>query len=153
MDRKVKGITLIELLIAITIMAIILSLAVPSFIRWKQRYSIESDMRTLQSLLQEARIKAFSEKFSFDVIINGDTICYKCDTNDSECVSKYGTNCIKTSSLNYRYGTAVISISNRGIFTTQTTIYYPGSNTSAIDCIVISNLRVKVGKYNGSKCQ
>lgn len=153
MDRKIKGITLIELLFVIAIIAVILAIAVPTFSKWVIKYRVESDMRTIQSLLQEARLKAFSEKINLSFEINGSSACYKCDPDDTVCTNRYGGNCIKTSDLNYNYGNININITNRGVFSNQITIRYTETNDVSIDCVSVSNLRVKVGKYNGTTCQ
>ncbi|WP_457643463.1 pilus assembly FimT family protein [Persephonella sp.] len=149
MVRKIKGFSLIEALIVVAIIAVLLAIAVPPLTKWRMAYNIESDMKKIQSTLQEARSKAFTEKIELSVDVSSNTICYRCQSTDSICVSKYGTGCIKTENLAYTYDSKTVNISKRGTFSNNTTIKYPTENPASFDCVVISNLRAKLEKCNG----
>ena len=64
MARKIKGFTLLELLIVIAMMAVLLAIAIPAFSKWVKKYNIESDTKKIYAFLQEARAKAFAEKIT-----------------------------------------------------------------------------------------
>ncbi|WP_457624702.1 prepilin-type N-terminal cleavage/methylation domain-containing protein [Persephonella sp.] len=149
MDRKIKGLTVVELVVAVVILAIILAIAIPPFMGWLRKYNIEKDMKTIQATLQEARMRAFSEKIDLTVTVSGNQICYKCSTDDSNCISKYGTDCLKTVDLSYNYPSVNIEISKRGVFSTANTIGYTSENSASYDCVKISNLRAVLEKCNG----
>ena len=152
MDRKIKGISLIELLIVIALIAVLAALATPPLLKWRQAYYIESDVKQLASVLQNARMKAFSEKIDLSANLNGNSVCVLCDTNSTDntaCTNKYNSNCIISYQLKFNYGNYSIPITKRGVFSTNITIKYPGSNPASYDCLVISNLRTKLEKCNG----
>ncbi len=110
----------------------------PAFSKWRLSYNIESDMRKIKAILQEGRMQAFTKKIDLYVVLSRTTI--------SLCKDNAGTDCIKTTKLNYTYGNYTVGISKRGIFTNQLTISYPSSNPSSKDCIIVSRLRVELEK-------
>jgi Tfp pilus assembly protein FimT len=130
-------------------MAIILSIAIPAFIKWINRYKIESDTKTVYSFIQEAREKAFAEKIKLDVELNGKSICYKCDSSDNNCTSAYGTGYIKCTNLNFALSGNPVNISTRGTLQGGP-IYYNGQNDAQYDCVRVSDIRVKMEKCNGN---
>jgi prepilin-type N-terminal cleavage/methylation domain-containing protein len=159
MDRKMikikEGFSVVELIIVIGIMAIIATIAIPEFTKWKTKYSIESDVKEIKDFLQQARMKAFTEKIELDVFsdASGKKICFKCDSNDSDCTSKYGTGNISCLDLENTFTFSNFGISKRGTLANRT-IRYSGSYSGNItyDCIAIKSIRIKAGKYNGTKC-
>lgn len=64
MDREIniKGITLIEILVVLSIMGILLSIGIPQYTKWKTKYDYECDIKELYSLLSDARMKSYTQK-------------------------------------------------------------------------------------------
>ncbi len=150
MDRKIKGFSLIELLVVVVIMIIILSIGIPGFLKWIVKYRIESDTTTIYSFLQDQRVKAFAEKINLNIDVLDNEICSKCDTNDSTCKSLYSTGNIKCEYLNYKFkANKKISISERGTFS-RGTIYYPSKNDAKYDCVKVGNINIRMEKCNGT---
>lgn len=149
MVRKIKGFTLLELLIVIAMMAVLLAIAIPAFSKWIKKYNIESDTKKIYALLQEARAKAFAEKIKLDAVISGNQICIKCDSNDNSCTSLYGNGNIKCAKLKYSFSGNTVNISKRGTMSGGP-IYYNGSNDAQYDCVRVSDIRVKLEKCNGN---
>ena len=149
MDRKIKGFTLIELLVVIVVIAIIASIAIPDFLNWIKKYEIESDTKRIYAFLQEARAKAFAEKIKLDIILSGNKICMKCDSEDNDCKSLYATDNIKCIQLKYSFSGNTVNVSKRGTFYGGP-IYYSLSNDASYDCVRVSDIRAKVEKCNGN---
>lgn len=69
--RKNAGFTLTEIMVAIAVIAILASLAVPNFIGWLPNYRLRSGAEDIQSTLQLARVTAIKRNatatVSFDI--------------------------------------------------------------------------------------
>ncbi len=143
MVRKMRGISLIEVLVVIAILVILLTLAFLSFNRWRVKVSIEGDVKDIYALVQKARSKAFSEKRDLTVSASGRQICIYEGTSTLECLNLQNP------------FTGRVSITMRGYFSSTGSIRYNGgSNVSrSYDCVVVSLNRVRMGIWNGSKCE
>ena len=62
MQKKELGFTLIELMITIAILAIIATMAAPSFSQLTNKYKLEEDSRDLLSILMQARNEAILKR-------------------------------------------------------------------------------------------
>lgn len=140
-----KGMTLIELLVTITVIAIISAIAVPSFNKWLRRYQIESDTKTIYGFIQEARARAFSQKVDLSVDVAGTVTALK-DTGGAVLTSVN----TKTS-----YKNSTITVSKRGVISSGTSVL-PGTVSGLkpqYNCISVSDLRARMGyTSDGSTC-
>ena len=142
-----NGFTIIELLIVIAIVLILMAVIYKPISRKIQAHNIDRDLKKIYGLLQEGRMIAFTQKkeltFGF--------------TSDGACLYE-GTTPVKCITLDYpfTFGTgSSIKITDRGTFPPNQTgsIRYSGStNLPYTNCIVVSNIRVKMGVWDGSKC-
>jgi prepilin-type N-terminal cleavage/methylation domain-containing protein len=70
--RKDSGFSLMELMTAIAILAILAAIAIPGYIGWLPNYRLRSVARDLQSTMQLARLRAVRE--NADVAVSFDTV-------------------------------------------------------------------------------
>jgi type IV fimbrial biogenesis protein FimT len=68
--RNNSGYTITELMVTIAVIAILASLAIPSFIAWLPNYRLRSGAEEIQSTLQLARITAIKENSTVTVDFN-----------------------------------------------------------------------------------
>lgn len=73
LSRFQRGTTLIELMVGITIVAILMAIGMPAFGTWMQNTHIRSAAESMQSGLQLARAEAVHRNTNVSFIINGTT--------------------------------------------------------------------------------
>ncbi len=160
MDRKIssKGLTLIELLIVLSIMAILFSIGIPVYTKWKVKYDVEYDIKELFSMINRARIKSFIEKKACGIYFGSSpfsVVQLKCDTDDDGSITDSGSETIATCSLKKKFiSTASYVKFIDGIAINFINIHPDNIHiTSYRNCISVSLLRVIIGKWNGANCE
>ena len=149
MVRKIKrerGYSLLELIIVMSILAIMSYLGINYILSSLEKNKIEKDLKNIYGLLQEARIKAFSHKKEFE---------FSLDLSDKKACIKEGSNivkCVELEDNNYSLR-GTIKIDKRGTFTNGTIHYIGSVKDLSYDCIVVSVIRVKLGVWDGSECR
>jgi len=149
-DRKIKGFTVIELLIVIAIIAIISAVIYKPISIKIQQHKVNSEIKKVYGLLQEARMLAFSRKKSLQFSFSGSNACiYDLSTSPPTQIK-----CISLElPISFSSG-GNLKITDRGTFSNQGTIRYTGSTTTpTVNCIVVSTTRVKMGVWDGSNCK
>lgn len=97
--QKNRGFTLLELMIAIAIVGIITSIAVPSFQNTLERNGLKEAAESLKSDLMFARTEAIkrSTDLNVSIDINGTSWCYGIDDDATSCdCTSSGSCAIKT---------------------------------------------------------
>ncbi len=152
MVRKIKnqgGITLIEIIVVIAIMAVILSISIPYYAKWKKRMSVESDTKKIYGVLQTYRMKAFTEKKEFYVKLDGKNL----NIYDKETNNKVFTISLENKFKFTGSETTKIDIDQRGTFYGSSIYAEDYDKADAqYDCVAVSDVRVRLGKYNGERC-
>ena len=117
--KRVQGFTLIEVLVVICILTILLTIAIPGFIRWLPSYRLKGAARDLYSSLQLAKMGAVKERGEWAVVFNAGSNSYQVVSGGADrTYSTTGDNVVqKTVKLN-DYGSGVA--------------YGPGSATGGI---------------------
>ncbi len=70
--RNNSGFTLIELAVVIAIVGILAGIAVPNFVGWLPKYRLNSSADDIQSLVQNARLRAVKENAHVAVLLDPD---------------------------------------------------------------------------------
>ncbi len=73
MVRKMKGFTLVEVIVAIVILAIVLAIAIPFFNKYKKSFEIISQFNQIESDLNYAKAYAFTRKVTVNVIFSSNS--------------------------------------------------------------------------------
>ncbi len=164
MDRKiVHGFTLVEVVVVIAIMAILLGVGIPSFMKWKARYDVESDTNNIFLLLNQARRKSFFEKRMCGIVWNSipiTSIYLACDTDGDEKIDDSPSGAVIYDTLNLTTSFNVNNVLYRYLrfFKTGTAkdwgrIFYSLASPSAkYDCVVVSAIRINKGHWDGNTC-
>ncbi len=70
--RNDSGFTLMELAVVIAIVGVLAGIAVPSFVNWLPKYRLNSAADDIQSLVQNARLRAVKENARVVVLLDPD---------------------------------------------------------------------------------
>ncbi len=110
-----RGTTLIELMVGLTIMAILMAIGMPAFGTWMQNTHIRSAAESIQTGLQLARSEAVHRNTNVSFVINGTTAGWtvSCDVAAS-CSDLTNAPTIQTKPAEEGSTRAVISTSETG---------------------------------------
>lgn len=163
------GVTLTELLIVVSIIAILALALGFSFQGWTGNYKIESETKELYADLMNARTMAMTRNMMHFVVLNANNYQIYDDTNDNATpdpgsgdnpVPEFAT----AKTVPYSLGwTGRIAFDTRGIasitdsggtVSTDATIILnvPSGNNPDYDCVLVYQCKIRTGKHAGSVC-
>jgi type IV fimbrial biogenesis protein FimT len=93
MERRLQGFTLIELMVTLAVMAILMAVAVPSFMEFRQRTALQGAADQLVSAWDQARFEALRRDTQLYVTLRNDSgsVCLGVDTGSScDCRAQSG---------------------------------------------------------------
>ncbi|MEJ2695677.1 MAG: type II secretion system protein [Candidatus Sulfobium sp.] len=166
--KGIRGITLVELLIVISIISLLALAAGFSYEGWKGRYKQESEVRQVYTDLVNARTMAMQEDRAFFVKfpssasytiyrdtnppVDGNGLLEDSGTNKDTTVTGY------PKSVDYRLtwtGGGIITFESRGIIDPASgDIYITSSNNADTtkrpdyDCISLRDMKIDMGKWD-----
>jgi prepilin-type N-terminal cleavage/methylation domain-containing protein len=163
--RLERGFTLVELVVAIAIIAIAATIGTISFSSWQTKYKVEAQTREIYNDLNVARTNAFQQKRDHEVVFQPSSYVMKSYSSESDpgktvlnktglkfglTRKNSGTNALNGDISDYRIRYDTRGYDAEGNFTLVVNPYDVGS---AVNCIVISKSRVNLGRINGSTCE
>jgi prepilin-type N-terminal cleavage/methylation domain-containing protein len=158
--NKVKGFTLIEVVIVITIIGILLAIGTLNFNAWVKKYTIEAQVREMASDLSDARLMAIKMKQRHLVTLNTSGYTFRSYSSEGDAAGIEVFNKRLKYEIKKSDGTSIAGttffISDRGFVESinpPTIAVGLGLGSFALDCIVISAGRVNTGKLNGTTCE
>lgn len=155
-----RGFTLIEILIAIAIMAILLAVAIPQFNTMQNKVKIEKQTKELHSAIVSARLSAMQDKRPGAVYLGTNQYVYKVYTSLNDSIP---TAWKTVSTVNFPYAlnklvsgptlnpldvtSDKIQFDTRG-FTdnNMTLVVTPVTYSSGKNCIVVHTARTNLGR-------
>ncbi|RLA84714.1 MAG: hypothetical protein DRG40_05585 [Deltaproteobacteria bacterium] len=159
-----EGVTFLELMVVIAIVAILALLALPGLGQWKRKYDVETTIRDMYNALNEARMRAFSEKRVCGLWWSGSTVSQielRCDSDADDSITDAGgfdrvwTKTLKIA-LNTSFTNNICTFSGKGfanIDNTSENFRYGATDVDAeYDCVVIGRTRIKMGEWDGTSC-
>lgn len=173
-DRNSAGFTLIEIIVVILIISILLTMASLNFGTWETKYRIGDQAREMMQDLSSMRMSAIQTKSTYMAILTAsNTMTFRQYTTNEQITPTNGKQ-VFSKPLHYPVSnnpTGSPSCSNLQIDSRGYTIFplspsgnsaYPESwqflyvlptgTAAAYDCLAISNLKINLGKYNGTAC-
>ena len=153
-----RGFSLIELVIIVSLMLIIASIAGIYTLPWLDKYNAESQIRQMHTDLMQARVQAMQRNMQSTVGVNtaSYTIYF---TNDSGATTTPITKTLKFTV--YSAGTGTITMDQRGIIsagspTAEDVLKEIRFDTRAgqpeYDCIQLYATRINIGRWNSAHC-
>lgn len=163
---KCGGFSLIELLITMTVMALVMTISTLSFNSWTRKSGVERQLREMFTDLSESRVQAFHEKRPYRITFQPSSYVIKNYSTENEPSDagriiinkdmKYGLTSKNSTGtdLGVDISDKFVEFDTRGWSSNNfTVIVNPLSADPSVNCLVISDTRVNMGKINGTKCE
>lgn len=157
--RNHSGFTLIEVVVVVVLIGVILTIVTLNFQRLREKYTVESDVKEIYSILMKARNDASKTNISQLVRLNANQLVTGPDaasdgTFDGSTAStdypRFNMNCGANPCVNNQ-----VIFDRRGLANVGLTIRitdFSSGTTPVMDCIAISATRINIGKMNGVNC-
>ncbi len=153
-----SGFTLVELMVVVSLAALLLTWGLPAFSAWNQQHKVEGQMAQLYSDLQYARIHAYGVKVPTGLWW---------DAQGAYHISEGGYNANGTFNPNATEiappvtpqpavsGQQTVSFDGRGLLdpNSAATFWVASNYGSPTDCVTISLTNIALGKMHGGNCQ
>jgi len=158
-----KGITLIELLVVASIIGILVFALGFTYEGWIGKYRLESATKDMYADLMEAKTRALTRTRTHFITINTTQYVIYEDTNpapdgngtletaaDTVVLQKTIPNNYQLQLLGAGAFPQTLIVDTRGLITPAIVIRIDNTRDPDYDCILVGQVRVQMGKYNGT---
>jgi len=150
-----RGFTLVELLIVITIISVLAIALGFSYVGWQGAYKVEQTTKDIYTDLMDARTRAMTRSRTYFAVINADSYSIIEDANNNTLNDDAALPTFPKRveyALNENINGNTITFNTRGITTNLGSIWLTTTVAADYDCIVIANMRINLGQWNGASC-
>lgn len=158
---KEKGFALTELIVVISIMAILMAIGGLAYNSWMNKYKVESLIVEMHADLMNTRMSSLSRGRTFFINFNAASgatqyTIYE-DTNENSALDTTTDRKVAQKSVSSTYSMATttgttIAILQNGTILNTGQISAGINYGSAYDCILVEAARIMVGKMSGGAC-
>lgn len=148
-----KGYSLIELIVVISIMAILMGIAGIKLRDWVVNYNIEKQVKEMFGDLMNVRVRAMEKNREHYIVVSTDG--YKAYEDSNENFTYDSGTDKKVIEKKFKYlsnWSGTIKFDTRGLISPNCTIYFnTGNNKPDYDCLVLFRTRINIGS-GGASC-
>jgi len=161
--RDSRGVTLIELLVVVSIVGILVIARGFSYEGWMGKYRLESATKDIYADLMEAKTRALTRTRAHFITIDTTQYVIYEDMNpapDGNGTLETAADTVvlqKTIPNNYQLQMVsagafpqTLTVDTRGLITPAIVIRIDNTRTPDYDCILVGQIRIQMGKYNGT---
>ena len=156
------GFTLVEILVAIAVLTILLTMAVTTFRGLDEKFKVETETKQLYTDLMEGRARASQRYRVVFVRISGSGYGTYEDTNtapdgngslETALDARIANVTVRhTISTNLTGGVTAFEFDRNGVATVSGDIRFASTEKPDYDCVTIKPTRIKMGQYSGGAC-
>ena len=146
---KNRGFSLIELIVVMAIAVILFAIGIPMYASWSKKTQVKKDIYNIYSLLNDARVKAFTMKNNCTVsFISSNEFRLTCGNNLLSVINT------KTPiGHSFQLGSDNMTFGIDGSANIVGTIFSLELKNKPATCITVSRLRIAIGEWDGKDCK
>lgn len=159
-----RGFSLIELLVVISLIAILLIVAALNFRSWSIKYAIEAQVKELHSDINSIRLRAMQTKQRHQITLNPSTITVRSFSNEADVVGTVLPQYSKTLKFQIQqlggggltaFDNTPLAFNERGYLPNVGLTIAVGVSRgeAALNCLSVHTVRVNMGRINGNNCE
>ena len=149
-----SGFTLIEMVVVVAVISVLLAIATLKFSKLNEKYTVESNIKEIYSILMRARNSAANTNTPNVIVFTPNQLQTGEDTNGDNNIDG-ASDSMNYPRFNINFSASPVVFDRRGLTNNIQTIRITGFSAEAnpiMDCIVISSTRINIGLMTGGTC-